>query len=955
MKRKLFLVALMIAVLTCLFAISVSAATMFTSSYTTELTTFGDSKPEWANLEDTNATAVLKKTDGTYVRVPAYYIFKVNGNQFKVDGSNFDYGWVSEQLKETEILTNANLVAIDVPQGTTSFSGTLSKTVFSALEEMVIPTTVTGLPQKFLRDNTVIKKVFVKQSRNADGSINGVTAIPDFFADMNTSGCVSSLEVFDFELNYVTSIGANAFMKSALKSFYVEAPITTIKGAIFNNCAALTTVYINNTGDTIDMGSQAFRSATALTSVTLNGFNLTNYLFEDANGLTGGLTVKATNVNTLGTMPFKNSTNLEHVEISGAITNFGSNTFLGCHNLSTVKVTNTLNTPATCESKTFDGLKGLTSVEMHGISIPAYAFRQAGQSTLKINITNAGFIGEQAFYKTNAVEIYISGPFSSIGNSTYRECPNLKKLTVVNTGDTYVTAGNGESNTVLEELRLEGKINITGTPAFQNNYTLKHVYIGDGVQTLGTYAFYKCYSLETMYLADSVVTIDDRAIDMDGKGNQRSTSFMFVDENGNMDNTLPTSLETIGGHFLKWINIANTELIFPEGFTNHSSEQAYDFEGTTYPNGFRLIYLGKMTKINLHKFYQHNESKDIAVYLTKNSPSDIKNYRVNVNIAENGALSHGTYAGVNENGTLEIVLDDRLHNNIDATKYIKFIFCGTQEVCFVTRVNIVWETNTSSNWGNFVSMPVTYAQLETAYNLYNTANPDAKATLPANHPILSAPEYSDATCTEDGGIKTFCLGCGQVASIEKTEDAKGHNFDYVNGNATLVSYVYENYLANGTKTVACANCQEHKEFDIPALFACQGYSVCQDGTIGFAIGYRVDVGAIDEYQNVTGKTVKYGLYAAAMSKLDGNDILDENGDPTDGSIKAEISDTDFVAFELKITGFAADQKDAKVAIGAYVAVTNGEETKYAYLQGTAPGVGEKYAFVSYNDVLALTA
>ncbi|MBO5261538.1 MAG: hypothetical protein J6B45_00670, partial [Clostridia bacterium] len=66
---------------------------------------------------------------------------------------------------------------------------------------------------------------------------------------------------------------------------------------------------------------------------------------------------------------------------------------------------------------------------------------------------------------------------------------------------------------------------------------------------------------------------------------------------------------------------------------------------------------------------------------------------------------------------------------------------------------------------------------------------------------------------------------------------------------------------------------------------------------------------------------------------------------------AEITNHQFVAFELKIVGFTDTQKDIKLAMGAYVAVTDGETTEYSYMQNDEPGENEKYSFVSYNDIV----
>ena len=880
MKKRLFLITLMVALFVCLFVISASAAEMFTSEYTSEITKFYDGTTELApdfatNVTDKESTAVLKKADGTYVRVPAYYIFKANSkNQFDVTGSNFDFSWVSAKLGEAETLTLASLVAIEIPEGTTSFSNVISETTFSGLTELVIPSTITSAPDKLFRNNDIIKKIFVKQVENEDGTIQGLTVIPNYFADI-TDSSVSHLEFFALELDYVTNVKSNAFMKSALQEIRLQGPITNISGSAFASCASLKTVYINNTSDIITIGGKALAYCVSLENVTLNGFSLSDYLIElNTNTCTStGLTVVATNVATVGTMPFKNFANLKSADISGPITSIGGSMFGGCTNLENVKIISTNPTPATCGNSMCDGLKNLKSVELHGISIGSYAFRNAnGPSTMKVTLTNVGSVGYQAFYKAqNISELYISGPLTSVDSGSYRECPSLKKLTVINTGDTLVTAGNGESNPLLEEIHLEGKFTITGSPVFQNNPSLKHVYLGHGVEVVGEYAFYQCYALETMYLADTITTIGDRAIDMEASGRQTSASFMFVDENGNMDNTLPTSLTAINGHFLKHIKIANTQLIFPETFTNHDSTQAYDFEGTIYPQGFSLVYLGRMTAINLKQFYKHNGSKDVAIYLTNNTASDIKNYRVTANVLASGDIAHGTYAGINENGSLEIKIDSGLQNNINATGYVKFIFCGSDEVCFVTRVNIVWGSNTSSSWGDFVSTPVTFAQLEAAYDVYNEANPDNQKTLPAKHPILTAPEFSPADCTNDGGTRVFCAGCGSLVSFEKTEDALGHDYDIMNATAI----VYADYTKNGVYTTVCLRCEHDVEETVEGshLFEYMGISASTKGT-GLCAGYLLNNDYIEAYAKLN-PSFEYGVVATIITGTNKSPLADD--------------------------------------------------------------------------------
>ena len=70
------------------------------------------------------------------------------------------------------------------------------------------------------------------------------------------------------------------------------------------------------------------------------------------------------------------------------------------------------------------------------------------------------------------------------------------------------------------------------------------------------------------------------------------------------------------------------------------------------------------------------------------------------------------------------------------------------------------------------------------------------------------------------------------------------------------------------------------------------------------------------------------------------------------AISFDVTGYEYSAFVLKIVGFTETQKDVKLAMGAYVAVNDGETTTYSYLQDDQKGerVGNYY-FVSYNTIV----
>ena len=169
-----------------------------------------------------------------------------------------------------------------------------------------------------------------------------------------------------------------------------------------------------------------------------------------------------------------------------------------------------------------------------------------------------------------------------------------------------------------------------------------------------------------------------------------------------------------------------------------------------------------------------------------------------------------------------------------------------------------------------------------------------------------------------------------------------------------LSIVYSNGYDNvGSKTVTCSNegCLYELNTDASALLVCLGYSAPENGGDGIAIGYTVNNEAIVEYTTATGKKLKYGVFAVLQEKLGTNDIFDEKGKASNGVINAEIDSYQYVSFELRIVGFTDKYKDTKIAIGAYTAVTEGDTTVYSYMQLGIPNEGEKYCFISFNDIL----
>ena len=106
---------------------------------------------------------------------------------------------------------------------------------------------------------------------------------------------------------------------------------------------------------------------------------------------------------------------------------------------------------------------------------------------------------------------------------------------------------------------------------------------------------------------------------------------------------------------------------------------------------------------------------------------------------------------------------------------------------------------------------------------------------------------------------------------------------------------------------------------------------------------------IKDYEEITGKTLKYGVFAVSQEKLGDAEIFGENG-ATSGVLSADVTAHSFDMFEIKVVGFTTDaQKSAKLVVSAYAITTKDDEVEVSYLQAEAPTEGSRYNLITFND------
>ena len=208
--------------------------------------------------------------------------------------------------------------------------------------------------------------------------------------------------------------------------------------------------------------------------------------------------------------------------------------------------------------------------------------------------------------------------------------------------------------------------------------------------------------------------------------------------------------------------------------------------------------------------------------------------------------------------------------------------------------------------------------------------------------ILCKSVVTAPTCDEQGYTTYTCL-CGEsvVRDYVPAHDEETVSISYPNG-----------FDKDGIRVVRCLGCDAgESEIKVAPLFTCLGYSVPENGRGGVAVGFALDCVAIEEYEKITGKTIRYGAFVVSKDNIGEGEIFAEDGKTIDGAICAEVTEYGFSTFSIEVIGFTSAQRSLPFAMGAYVAEVGADATEYSYIQREAPSENDIYHFVSYDYIV----
>ena len=375
---------------------------------------------------------------------------------------------------------------------------------------------------------------------------------------------------------------------------------------------------------------------------------------------------------------------------------------------------------------------------------------------------------------------------------------------------------------------------------------------------------------------------------------------------------------------LKTVYIPKSVTCIANGFSNspvcrvifEEGSQLKTIEGGAFQNCYNLTTIDfpeGLESLGYNCFYQSGLSGTIVIpnsvtYLAPGSllSTKIENLYLGDGALEIGHNFVGTFTKTNNEylknvyipATTKLTVNGGSKIFYKCANPVNFYIVGTKEECEAMVATL--KAQSTGSYMTFITADEVTKETTAGYGIIHTEYNRCDAFYKGDH-LTAEQTYDFTSFAEKSYVKSICSRCNQGTVLK----------------------------------------------EIAPLFTCQGYSAPENGNGGIAIGFTVNSEAIAEYKEVTGKTVSYGIFAALKDKLNGSDIF-VNGEANQCAIVADVTQYATAAFEIKIVGFETDaQKDAKIAMGAYVKVDN----DYSYMQNSTPDENEKYCFDSFNDIV----
>ena len=375
------------------------------------------------------------------------------------------------------------------------------------------------------------------------------------------------------------------------------------------------------------IGNNAFDSCYKLNNVTFpNGLQyIGDYAFSSCDSFTEIFIPSS--VKSIGRNAFYGCENVTELVISEGVESFDTQTFDGL-GITEVTIPSTI---TVIEAALFQNCKQLTRVNLHEKieTIEVWAFLGCNNLRTILIPNSVTEIGSNVFLDSTVLVVYDDSYAEAyaINNNLLHDIydgnnsPEIYEsdngfVCFIKNNEVYVIAYTGEATDVVVPGEVKGYPVVEMREVFKENKNIVSVTLPQGLKLLGSSTFEECYNLENIVFPESLVFIGNNAFDSCYKlnnvtfpnGLQYIGDYAFSSCDSFTEIFIPSSVKSIGRNaFYGCENV--TELVISEGVESFDT-QTFDGLGiteVTIPSTITVIEAAlfqnckQLTRVNLHE------------------------------------------------------------------------------------------------------------------------------------------------------------------------------------------------------------------------------------------------------------------------------------------------------------------------------------------------------------------
>ena len=692
---------------------------------------------------------------------------------------------------------------------------------------------------------------------------------------------------YNEQIYYVQAIGNNAFNNCAsLKNVFIPNSITTIGKYGFGGCTSLTNIEIPNS--VADIGKSAFSGCKGLASFVIPNSitSISDYTFSNCTGLTS---INIPNsVTAIGGRAFSNCSRLTSITIPGSITSIEAGAFYNCKSLQSIQVEESNEHFCTIDGSLYSKDKKVLLQYAFGLNQTSFVIPH----TVEI-------IGESAFelcYKLTSVTI--TSNVTTIKNSAFKDMIGITSITIPK------------------------NVKIIGENAFSLCENLTNVIIENGVEEIGKNAFFMGY-VKKIFIPSSVTSIGSQAFYWcPGPLYAEAVSKPQGWDNDWDIITLPSinRIKVIWGH------------------THQASTNAVN-NGDTH-TGICVCGLGVTEEHIYGAWAELDETTKVREcicgetdYLVIEKEDDKVNVKPSTPDKDKSK----------DKVKIDIVFNEEVFNEIGIEIIPEILeqINGMETEINTDLGSVILDAIASSKVAGAngsVSIGVaditTDSEEKTGHRVFSITVNDENG-----NPILPPERDDNGTVTlslkYQKGLVKEQIKIAYRDESGKLEYMEVERYDPETGEVTFKTSHLSDYViyAEALEVVY-----------IEQIFTFKGYSFGPSSS--FAIGFDIDYKALNEYKTLTENELEIGVVFAGYDNLAGKQPLDEYGRVIKLErgivVKADLSSYSYSYYDFIFTDINESIKDIELVISAYIF----DKERVMYVQEN--GISDTVYGISYN-------